>query len=165
MRTSVHTLTRQIRAVSLILLVLPALVIACQQGGTGGQAKIKYGHQLCSKCGNTIDEARFAAQYELPNGQVKVFDDPGCLFRAFSKERVAPSSVHFRDHGSDGWLPADKAWFAWTPQTRSPRGYGWAAYASFGDAQNAVTSAGGGEILHFEQAKERVAPRASPPAS
>jgi len=40
-----------------------------------------------------------------------------------------------------------------TPATAA-HGSGWAAYPSFAAAQEAVTVAGSGEILSFEQAKD-----------
>jgi|MudIll2142460700_1097286.scaffolds.fasta_scaffold202867_2 hypothetical protein len=118
---------------------------------------IKYDEDVCAECQEAIRDRRFAAQYALPGGMVKKFDDPGCLVRAFRSEPVAPKAAHFQDFLKDRWLHDKEAWFAPAPKGESPHGYGWAVYGSFGDAQDAVTTGAGGQILPFEQAKDRIA--------
>jgi hypothetical protein len=118
---------------------------------------IAYGQDVCATCDQVIQDRRFAAEYVLSGTTAKKFDDPGCLFSSLSGETVAPGSVHFQHYTQkDKWVSGADAWFATTPQTQSPRGYNWGAYASFEEAQEAVTGGGGGRILPFEQAKTRV---------
>ncbi len=146
------------RVLASLVGVLPVLALtACQRSPTAQPADIQYGRATCTECQATIADPRFAAQYVSRDGAAKTFDDAGCLMRALRREGDAPRDVYFHDHDSDAWLRADQAWLARTPKTRSPRGYGWAAYASFAAAQNAVTSAGSGEILRYAEAKQRIA--------
>ena len=139
-------------------LVIAVVVAACESRSSTPPASINYGQDVCAECDHVISDRRFAAQYALGAGTVKKFDDPGCLFRALRRDSAAPTSVYFQDLLSDHWLSSTEAWFANPPQLATPRGFGWAAYASFGEAQDAVTSGGGGQILQYEQAKQRVAP-------
>ncbi len=142
------------------VLVLFALA-ACDRGAETLPAPLADG-AACAECSRVIGDARFAAQYRLADGTVKSFDDPGCLFRALRGESAEPTMVRFRAYGDERWLAADQTWFARTPAITSPHGYGWAAFASFAEAQEAVTAAGSGEILPYGQARQQVA---APPAS
>lgn len=139
-------------ALLLLLLLLPA----CEGRGGEGIPEPQYGKDVCAECGSILQDPNFAALYRLPGGAQKVFDDPGCLFRSLRSEASQPSDLRFHEHGGTRWLSGDQATFAKTPETESPQGYGWAAYASFGDAQTAVTSAGSGEILSFAQARDKI---------
>jgi hypothetical protein len=111
---------------------------------------------VCSTCNAPIQDERFAGQYRMPDGTVKSFDDPACLFRALRAERGEPSVVRFRAFAGDRWLKAEETFFARIPGTPSPQGSGWAAYPSFGAAQDAVTSAGSGAILSYEEAAKQI---------
>ena len=142
---------RAVRVVMVALIVLT--VLGCQRGG-GDVAAPAYGEAKCAACGAVIDEPRFTAQYRLADGTVKSFDDPACLFDALRTESGAPQLIRFRDSSSDTWLDS-AAWFARTAAT-APHGSGWAAYPSFAAAQDAVTTAGDGEILSFDQATATV---------
>lgn len=140
-------------ALAVVLLVLGG----CNGGSTASPVEPQYRVDTCAHCGTSIKDPRFAAQYRLPDQSVKLFDDPGCLVRELAREKTPPVEIYFHDFSGDRWLPASDASFAHTTRTSSPRGYGWAAYASFADAQDAVTSAGGGELLGWGQARSRIA--------
>lgn len=140
-------------------LVAVALLQLAACDGTAPQVtdEIEYGEAKCSGCGAVIDDPHFAALLHLKDGQVRAFDDPGCLSRTLSEAGAASAVARFHDHQSDAWLSAEETWFAHTAEIESPQGYNWAAFASFGDAQDAVTSAAGtGEILPYAKATERL---------
>jgi hypothetical protein len=88
---------------------------------------------------------------------VKHFDDPVCLVQALEAEPEAPAIVYLHAYDTDQWLKATETWLARTSSIAAPRGQGWAAYASFGAAQEAVTTAGNGELLRFEDARKKIA--------
>jgi hypothetical protein len=140
---------------TLALAGLLAILPACRPDAAAAPAAIEYGTDLCAECRNPIGDPRFAGQYRL-GAAVKRFDDPGCLVRALRTDGAAANAVYLRGPG-DVWIGASDAWLAHTPATRSPRGYGWVAYADFGSAQEAVTAAGAGELLSFEDALGKIA--------
>jgi hypothetical protein len=155
---------------SLRILLLVCVIAGCRAGSGANPADVEFGEDKCAECGNVISDSHFAAQYVLHDETAKKFDDPGCLFRALRREMREPLGVFFHEHQGDDWVIADDAWFAHTPETKTPRGYNWVAYATFGSAQSAVTRSGAGEILRFDKARERVAteaavsaPRPQPP--
>jgi hypothetical protein len=131
-------------------------VSACQQDGATPVADLQYGKDTCAECGATIEDPNFAAFYSTGEKEPKLFDDPGCLFRSLRKESAGAGKAVFHEYDGASWLSGDDVFFAKTPATQSPQGYGWAAYGSFGDAQTAVTSAGSGELLSLAQAKEKI---------
>jgi hypothetical protein len=151
------------RLCRLLVIVAPAAVLACQPRPSAGPAPIAYGEDVCAACDHVISDRRFAAQYIMPGGVVKKFDDPGCLFRILRNEPGQPSAVYFQHFPGERWLSSKEVWFAATQGAKSPQGYGWAAYASFAEAQDVVTGTGGGQILPFEPAKERIARRVPTP--
>lgn len=145
---------------TLFVLALVSILSACTRGAE--EPKPNVGGAACASCGRPIADERFAAQYRLDDGTVKSFDDPACLFRALREESSEPAVIRFRAYTVDQWLPAEQTWFAHASSIRSPHGDGWAAFASFGDAQDAVAAAGNGEILSFAQARQRLAAAVTP---
>lgn len=131
--------------------------IACRSGAGPEPRAIDYGSDRCALCGNVIESPRFAAQIQRGGG-VEDFDDPGCAVLSLKEEGTEGATLFVRAHDGDAWLRGGEAWFARTPQSTSPRGYGWAAYPSFGAAQEVVTAAGGGEIVQLEQLRGRIGP-------
>lgn len=123
--------------------------------------EITYGEDVCGTCDEVIKDRRFAGEYVVAGNVVKKFDDPGCLFRALRNEPAPPSAAFFQHVDKEEWIADKQVWLATTPQIKSTRGYNWAAYATFAEAQDAVASAGGGQILPYAQAHERIA-RAAP---
>jgi hypothetical protein len=140
-------------------IVLAALALALLSACRGESPKIEpiaYGEATCTRCQSVIRAPAFAAQSRYAGGRVKLFDDPGCLILSLGEEPEAPRHVFFHHHAAEKWIQGADVWFAKTEQTQSPQKHGWAAFASFGEAQDAVTSAGGGEILPFDQLKQRL---------
>jgi len=137
----------------LVALALMLLALGCQRGGGDALPPPVYGTATCASCQNVIAAPRHAAQLQRADGTVLSFDAPVCLFRALHTEN-APRVVRFHGEG-DAWIAAADAWFASFPDDAAPHG-GWAAFPSFAAAQDAVTQAGRGEILAFDQARDRL---------
>ena len=116
-----------------------------------------FGSDTCRTCNAVIATPRFAAQLQRADGMIVSFDDPACLLRALSAAADPPRVVRFQTESVDGWVEGREAWFARVPNLATPHGDGWVAFSSFGAAQDAVAVAGGGEILPFDQLRERLA--------
>lgn len=136
-------------------LVLALLVAGCSREATDTVPPPAYGSATCAACQAVIAAPRHAAQLVRADGTVLSFDEPVCLFRALRAERTAPRAVRFHGAG-DAWIAAGDAWFAKLPGPGTPHDTGWTAFPSFGAAQDAVAQAGSGEILAYEQARERL---------
>ena len=133
------------------------LSAACQREKPQGTVEIRYGESACAACGAVIEDPRFAALLQPERGAVRVFDDPGCLFRAHSDNELSAGTARFRAYDSQAWLEAESTWFARADGVDSPQGFGWAAFGDFGSAQDLVTqAAGNGEILPFAKVADRI---------
>ena len=139
------------------LLLAGVIGTACQSAPAPKPVDIAYGEDICGTCDDVIKERRFAAEYVMAGNVVKKFDDPGCLFRALRAEPDPPTVAYFQHVDKEQWISDKDVWLATTPNIKSTHNFNWAAYGSFAEAQDAVAAAGGGQILPFAQAKERVA--------
>lgn len=125
----------------------------CDRGIT---PEIEWGVSTCHRCKAVIAERTWAAA-DRAGGAIRVFDDPGCLFATRRQEGSDSLDAVFGDHtGIERWLAAGDVWFAKTSVSKSPQGYGWAAYPDFASAQDAVTRAGSGRMVRFGEALRAV---------
>lgn len=139
-------------ATAALYTLLALTMTACQRDALPEPA---YGISRCARCDAVIADAGFAAQFRRADGLVQSFDDPACLFAALRAEPSLPPDIRFRDHNNARWVGPADVWFARTAATAA-HGSGWAAYASFSAAQEAVTAGGSGEILPFDRAKDQL---------
>ncbi len=79
----------------------------------------------CARCHMLVSNPRFAAQLHTRAGEVRFFDDPGCLLLARAETSEAPAAVWFHDSTGDGWLAESDTRFAAAAET--PMDHGFAA--------------------------------------
>ncbi len=134
-----------------ILGVLLSLFPAgCDRGGT--EPDIEVGVSTCHHCDGVIRDLSWAAA-DRGDGEVRLYDDPGCLLATHRVQGSVARQAAFLDRGGSGrWIAADEVWLARSSAFQSPQGTGWAAYASFAAAQTAVTDAGSGQIVRLGEA-------------
>jgi hypothetical protein len=130
-------------------------VAACQQSAPWTDPAV--GTDTCDSCSAVIAAPRFAAQLQRADGSIVSFDDPACLLRALAASADPPRAVRFHTERDDGWVESGEVWFARVPGQTTPRGDGWLAFSSFASAQDVVAAAGGGEILPYDQLRQRLA--------
>jgi hypothetical protein len=82
---------------------------------------IAWDDEACADCHMHIGEPKFAAQIVTERGDALSFDDPGCLLRYVSRERLTPRAVYFHHLREDRWLRAPKVAFVAVAHT--PMGY------------------------------------------
>lgn len=138
----------------LLPLALTVVLLAGCERGSSTLPDPDYATAICARCEQRI-APRDAAQLQRADGTVVSFDQPLCLFRALRDEAGEPRAIRFHDAG-DGWIAAEDAWFASLPPAAGSSEPRWAAFPSFGAAQDAVAQVGSGEILPFAQAREHV---------
>lgn len=130
-----------------------ALLGACQRASA--PLPIAFGSQSCSHCGQVIAEPRFSAQFRSSDGTPKAFDDAGCLFAALRADPAA-SDVYFHDYTGGDWIAAGDVYLVRAAGVDTPQHHGWVAYRSFTAAQDAVTTAAGGEVVRFAEGREKI---------
>jgi hypothetical protein len=122
------------------------LLAAAACGRAEGPQPIAWDREPCAHCRMLISEPHFAAQLETGDGEVRSFDDPGCLLAALAAGPLRVRTLWFHHLREDRWL--DGAQVGFLPGMRTPMGYGLGA-----------VDAGTPEALTLEQARARVAAR------
>jgi len=128
------------------LALLALALAAC--GRESGPQPIAFDREACAHCRMLISDPRFAAQLETQDGEVRSFDDPGCLLAELAARAPAVRTLWFHHLREDRWL--DGAHVAFVETERTPMGYGLGA-----------VDAGAPGALTLEQARARVAERAA----
>lgn len=110
--------------------------------------KIRWGEEPCTHCRMLISDPKFAAALTLQTGEVRKYDDLGCLLKDYAAYRAKTHRVWVRRYDGDEWLNAKQAWFVRGKQLHSPMGYGIAAVRSK-DTAKQLASKVKGRMLRF----------------
>lgn len=132
---------------------LAAALAACGKSRPGDLPNIRYGADICARCGMILSEERFAAGYVDEQGKSVVYDDVGEFLQA-AAEQSAIVPVSFVHDAEDGrWLRASEAYFIRMPSLATPMGSGFAAFSSKEKAAAFGRRSGGaGKILGINEA-------------
>jgi hypothetical protein len=99
-----------------------AYAVSRAQEAPSGPVEVVWDKEACAHCHMHVGDPKFAAQAHV-DGEVRVFDDPGCLLRWQSEDPSrARARVWMHDSDGSGWIDADHVAFARGAQ--SPMGYG-----------------------------------------
>jgi copper chaperone NosL len=130
-----------------LVMLCAALITAAACGSKpDGPPEIVVDRTACAHCTMLVSEPRYAAAYQAPGAEAKVFDDIVCLLQAAEAETATGLRFWFHD-GNDGeWIAGEAATFVASPEFRTPMGGGLMAYR---DADAAKQAAGKyrGEVI------------------
>ena len=87
--------------------VLAFALLACTTV-PDGPPEVLYDRVACSHCGMMVSDPRFAAQLVTTDGELRVFDDPACLFQDMVAHPPAVARMWFHDSTA-----ADERWIYW----------------------------------------------------
>jgi copper chaperone NosL len=121
-----------------VLLVGAAVVIAVALSSRApdGPISVDWDGVRCARCGMLVSQPAFAAQLHLAGGEVRLYDDPGCLLADLEESDVIPwHAAWLHHHRDERWIPLEEA--AFVPVPHSPMGYGLGAVA-VGEAASAL---------------------------
>jgi copper chaperone NosL len=79
----------------------------------------------CARCHMLLSDPAFAAQLHRASGEVRFFDDPGCLLLDRAETPDPLAKAWFHDSQGERWLP--DAEVAFVPVDETPMGHGLAA--------------------------------------
>ena len=136
-----------------LALVIGVPIAGCTAESEPKPPEIAYGHDVCDLCGMIISEPRFASALALTDGRTLKFDDPGEMFayhRQNAEHAVRAWFVH--DYRSEEWVRGEQAFYVFSPEIRSPMGYGIATFAER-PAAEAFAHGIGGQPMMFEEAR------------
>jgi nitrous oxide reductase accessory protein NosL len=123
----------------LVIVAFALLAAACGANVTG-PPDILVDRTACSHCGMFVSEPVYAAAYQVPGKEARVFDDIGCMLGALRGESSMPAGVWVQDAAGGGWLAADDATFVASSRIRSPMSGGLLAYADAAAAEKAAAT-------------------------
>lgn len=72
--------------------------------------KIAWDHVACDHCGMLVGDPAHAAALVTREGETKVFDDPGCLFRYVVERKPSVAAMWFSD--GETWYRESQVAFA-----------------------------------------------------
>lgn len=115
---------------------------------------IRYGTDVCARCGMIISEAAYAAAYRTSAGDARLFDDIGCMVLQHREQREPVTTFFVHDHPTARWLTADDASYVVGSRLRTPMGSGVAAFAREAEAR-ALADQQGGRVVGFKELLEQ----------
>ena len=92
-----------------------------------GPPEIVVDRTPCSRCGMLISETLYAAAYQVPGADARVFDDIGCL-RDAARGESAALRIWVHDAADGRWINGFEAVLVAAPSIRTPMGGGMLAY-------------------------------------
>lgn len=126
-------------------ILLAALVAACGTNASD-RPEILVDRTACSHCGMLISEPLYAAAYQRPGADARVFDDIGCL-RDAARAEDGPLTFWFHDANDETWIDGAAAVFVASPEFRTPMGGGLLAYRDRAAAEHAAATRHG-RLIH-----------------
>lgn len=139
-----------------VWLLAVVMLGGCAKVDMDAPPEIVYGRDICTRCGMIIEDARFAAGYLTADGEPRIFDDIGGMFRYEVEE---PEAIHARwvhDYETEEWLRAEEAFFVLAPEIHTPMGFGVVALAEKGRA-TAVALRHNGQVLTLDELQQQSA--------
>ena len=114
---------------TLMIAAFALLSTACSAKAVG-PPDIAVDRTACSHCGMYVSEPAYAAAYQAPGEDARIFDDIGCMLEAVRSETASPITIWLQDAEGSGWVAADDAALVTSPQFRTPMNGGMLAYAN-----------------------------------
>lgn len=131
-----------------LVMALALVAAACGTAQAAGPPDIKYGRDVCIRCGMIVSEARFAAAYTTPEGEKLAFDDIGDLlmYQRETQDPIDTDEAWVHDYETEGWVTVEDAFFVPTLSVMTPMGH---SIISFADETRATAFAADvdGEVI------------------
>jgi len=122
----------------LVILCVALITAAACASSPDGPPEIVVDRTACNHCTMLISEPRYAAAYQAPGADAKVFDDIACLLQAAEAETATGLRFWFHDGNDGNWIDGEAATFVASPEFRTPMGGGMMAYRDAGAAKQAA---------------------------
>ena len=129
---------------TVLLIAIGVLSAGCQGAVSDRPPTVRYGEDACVQCRMLINEARFAAAAVSPSGELRTFDDLGCLLTYLHEHPdIALGRLWIHDYESEAWLGVSTASFVSDVDLATPMGYGVVALATPEQAARLAEAIGG----------------------
>lgn len=100
-------------ALGLVAALVAVVVAVVRSGSTIPEdvQPISWSHDACAHCGMLVGDPAHAAQLITEDGDVLVFDDPGCALRYVDEHSPRIHRWWFHHGTGERWIPADATGF------------------------------------------------------
>jgi copper chaperone NosL len=151
---------RWLRALPVLAGALAALIaltaaLRWAQTPPDGPTEPTWSRTPCARCGMLVGEPAFAAQLHTPAGDMRFFDDVGCLLLYAAERPDHEAAAWFHHLREPRWIPAHSAGFVSAGGT--PMGYGLGAVEA-GEPGAISRAAALAETQRVEQSRAGSAP-------
>jgi len=124
----------------LTAVVTLSLACSCTAARPGPPA-IVVDRTACSHCTMLVSEVAYAAAYQVPGEEARVFDDIGCMLEAMRRAGLRGDRdmrAWFHDAADRKWIEGDGTVFIVASEIRTPMGGGIVAYRDAAHAEAAA---------------------------
>lgn len=108
----------------------------------------------CSFCKMAISEKQFASEFVAPDGEVRKFDDIGCMLEFVKSKNPQNVTFFVNDYNTRQWLKADRAFFVHSSEIDTPMNGGYIAFNDQAQAKAAAAKFKGTEARFSELLKK-----------
>lgn len=117
-------------------LFVSLLFSSCTASQEQKPPEISYGFDVCEQCRMSIDHPEFSAAFTTSIGDVRKFDDIGCMIKFMHKhESIAADFVYAANYNTKLLIDGEKAFFVRTKKVATPMGYGIIAFENESSAR------------------------------
>ena len=137
-------------------------IISCKNESEIRPVKILYGQDICERCKMIISEKAYSAEYILPDGEARKFDDIGCMIHFQNEEESNRDKIlaqYVRDYNTGDWIDATTAHFVWSKTIITPMGHGLAAFKDEASARTLARKVDGTVLSNLDEFYKSVVTR------
>jgi copper chaperone NosL len=134
----------------LLVILFAVTVAACGSASSPDDPpEIRYGVDVCTRCGMIISEERYAGGLVRADGETEIFDDIGEMIDVIQEEGVDERRIWVHDYESLEWLDGTLAIYVVSDEIMTPMGSGVVAFEERTDAEG-FAAQNDGEVMNWE---------------
>jgi copper chaperone NosL len=105
---------------------------------------------ICAKCNMHVPNDMFGVEYITVSGDVKKFDDLGCMIKYMKANSNDIANVYVKDYLTEEWIDAKTATYVNDPEIITPMSNGVVSFKTKEDPEQFITKRGQGEIFDYD---------------
>ena len=133
-----------------VLTAAMMLLAGCARSSEYPPVDIDSETDICIKCNMHVPDDMFGVEYITKSGDVKKFDDLGCMIKYMNGSTDDIANVYVMDYLTEEWIDAERATYVNDPEIITPMSNGVVSFKTKEDAEQFVTEREQGEIFDYE---------------
>lgn len=136
--------------IATLLAALIMLLAACSGSSEHPPVDIDPETDICAKCNMHVPNDMFGVEYITVSGDVKKFDDLGCMVNYMKDSSDDIVNVYVKDYLTEEWVDAKAATYVNDPEVITPMSNGVISFKTKEDAEQFIIKRGQGEIFDYD---------------